>query len=341
MAAYRRKRDRSASGDAAPGDDSFLDIVANIVGILIILVMVVGVRVGSAPHDSASSALATAQSHAEAEHRLAQLVNERDAARRQLAGATATASTLARKHEDALAAAERLRAQLSAAEAEVAEPDPEIARLEVELAERRGTADSLGDELERLRKTEHPPTKLICYPTPVAREVEGGEAHFQLKGGRVAVVELDRLLAQFKSDAQTQARKLRMLSDVTSTVGPVAGFRLRYHLERFETPYDVSIVTGNRETGVRLTEWELIPVASDLGETVEEAFGPRALFAAKVAQLNPAQTVVTLWTYPDSFELFRQLRAWFYEQGFSVAARPLPDGERIAGSPSGSRSVAQ
>ena len=35
--------------DTAPGHDSFLDIVANIVGILIILVMVIGVRVKHTP----------------------------------------------------------------------------------------------------------------------------------------------------------------------------------------------------------------------------------------------------------------------------------------------------
>ena len=42
-----RQRDRRDISDA--GQDSFLDIVANIVGILIILVMVMGVRAKNAP----------------------------------------------------------------------------------------------------------------------------------------------------------------------------------------------------------------------------------------------------------------------------------------------------
>ena len=42
-------RYRRAKEEAASGHDSFLDIVANIVGILIILVMVVGVRARNAP----------------------------------------------------------------------------------------------------------------------------------------------------------------------------------------------------------------------------------------------------------------------------------------------------
>ncbi|MCG8584461.1 MAG: hypothetical protein MI757_07100, partial [Pirellulales bacterium] len=40
---------RATQHHEPPGNDSFLDIVANIVGILIILVMVVGVRVKHAP----------------------------------------------------------------------------------------------------------------------------------------------------------------------------------------------------------------------------------------------------------------------------------------------------
>jgi hypothetical protein len=39
-----RHRRRGSSSSEAPGQDSFLDIVANLVGILIILVMVVGAR---------------------------------------------------------------------------------------------------------------------------------------------------------------------------------------------------------------------------------------------------------------------------------------------------------
>ena len=40
---------RRATPQQAAGDDSFLDIVANIVGILIILIVVAGVRASRAP----------------------------------------------------------------------------------------------------------------------------------------------------------------------------------------------------------------------------------------------------------------------------------------------------
>ena len=52
-------------GDGLPGEDSFLDIVANIVGILIILVMVVGVRVSHGALSGAGKKTATAKETAD------------------------------------------------------------------------------------------------------------------------------------------------------------------------------------------------------------------------------------------------------------------------------------
>jgi hypothetical protein len=341
MAAFRRKRGSRGAGDSSPGDDSFLDIVANIVGILIILVMVAGVRVGRAPIESSAARGSADEAVEVARQQIARLTAELDDARIQHTAAAAAHTDIAQSHDSAAAAADALRDRLAAELAAPATFDPKIGQLEAQLEDRHAEADALGDELDRLRKTDHPPTLVTSYPTPVGREVDGGEAHFQLKGGRVAVVPLDRLLARFEVDARTQAKKLQLLSDLTSTVGPIGGFRLRYRLDRVETSLDASFTTGRRERVVRLTQWELIPVASDLGETIGEALGPGSQFTGTIARLNPTETVVTLWTYPDSFEIFRQLRALLYEQGYSVAARPLPEDQRIAGSPGGSKSVAQ
>ena len=57
--------------------------------------------------------------------------------------------------------------------------------------------------------------------------------------------------------------------------------------------------------------------------------------------MNFARATVTLWIYPDSFSLYRRLREDLTEQGFSVAARPLPEGMTIRGSPMGTQSAAQ
>ena len=50
---------------------------------------------------------------------------------------------------------------------------------------------------------------------------------------------------------------------------------------------------------------------------------------------------VTLWVYPDSFTLYRQLRDYLVERNVVVAGRPLPDGLPIASSRRGTSSRGQ
>jgi hypothetical protein len=55
----------------------------------------------------------------------------------------------------------------------------------------------------------------------------------------------------------------------------------------------------------------------------------------------PNGASLTFWVYPDSFHAYRILQAACQAEGFIVAARPLPDGIPIAGSPDGTRSAGQ
>jgi hypothetical protein len=50
---------------------------------------------------------------------------------------------------------------------------------------------------------------------------------------------------------------------------------------------------------------------------------------------------VTFWVYPDSFEEYRALQSRVYADGLTVAGRPLPFGVAIAGSPNGTKSSGQ
>ena len=80
------------------------------------------------------------------------------------------------------------------------------------------------------------------------------------------------------------------------------------------------------------------PVA---GEPIDQAFQPASEFARVINRLNPQRTAITFWVYPDGFALYRALSDALHARGFTVAARPLPEGMPIRGSPSGSRSSAQ
>jgi hypothetical protein len=179
------------------------------------------------------------------------------------------------------------------------------------------------------------------YPTPVSRAIEGDELHFQLRGGLVAAVPLTELIEAFKVTAERDIPRLRHQSELTGTVGPIGGFRLRYMLDRVDLPVQAQLRSGVSTSYVRLNEFKLLPISAELGETAEQAFAPASQFRSELAGVDPRETAITMWVYPDSFALFRVLKRELFKVGFQVAGRPLPEGELIGGSPQGSRSVAQ
>ena len=90
-----------------------------------------------------------------------------------------------------------------------------------------------------------------------------------------------------------------------------------------------------------LQQFILIPMSQQMGEPVSEATQAGSQFGQLIESRDPSRTVITIWTYPDSFGQFRDVKRWLFERGFACAARPLPHGQPISGSPRGSRSAAQ
>ncbi|MFV2067947.1 MAG: hypothetical protein ACC645_13320 [Pirellulales bacterium] len=330
-----------------PGQDSFLDVVANIVGILIILVMTVGVRAGHvrAARDETDRADAEAASTVDPlveaqrlavslEHDLQQLGRRAGALKQEL-----SARQREREEWETLLLAGRRAIE---AHRETLDAD---ARARFDTRRALAEADAKLDQLTREQialesaKTE---TKTIRHrPTPISRTVHGKELHFQLRNGRVASIPLDTLLDEFKATAQRQVWKLNRQSELIDTVGPIGDFRLRYRLERLELSAAVQMETGRSGTVIRLSRWELLPVSSDVGEPLEIALSEGSRFATLLANHPQSRTTVTLWVYPESFAPLRALKDRLYRRGYSVAIRPLPDGVPIGGSPMGTKSAAQ
>ena len=92
---------------------------------------------------------------------------------------------------------------------------------------------------------------------------------------------------------------------------------------------------------MQLKRWTLIPVADDQGETIDEALAEGSQFREALSDRRARGAAVTLWTYPDSFDAFRRIKKELYRLGFAVAARPLPEGTPISGSPEGTKSTAE
>ncbi len=93
--------------------------------------------------------------------------------------------------------------------------------------------------------------------------------------------------------------------------------------------------------GFELDRFEIDTTPENLGETLEQALASGGALRGEMSSRVPAETVVTVWVYPDSFGEFRKLKSALYREGFLAAARPLPPDILIGASPRGSRSAAQ
>ncbi|GMQ80081.1 MAG: hypothetical protein BMS9Abin04_022 [Planctomycetia bacterium] len=333
-------RSRSRCQEELPGQDSFLDIVGNMVGILIILVLAVGVRAGRS--------LARQQQEPAAEQ----------AADRSSLAAAALLSGVVRlgrrsfgiRREVAERNAERnewetlvlaVQREIDRRRRDLDEQARAEYDVQQELARAKQRLDQIIDDQISMDSVQPETVQIVSRPTPLGRTVAGEELHFQLRSGRLARIPLDELLERLRSTARHKAWKLETQSHWTDTVGPVDGFRLRYVMERVDLPVEVQMQTGRTGSIIRLARWQLLPVSSHLGEPVADALRGASQLNRTLAAQKGRQVALTVWTYPDSFAELRDIKDELQQRGYAVAVRPLPDGVPIGGSPDGSRSVAQ
>lgn len=204
--------------------------------------------------------------------------------------------------------------------------------------------EAIKEELLSLANVARPRRKALIDKSPVARVAEGEEYHFEVRKDRVAFIDIERLIDKVKADAMLQMRLSSgpMVRPIASSVGPIGDFAMRYELGR-DLPRSLEDAVGYRGgvASYSLRGWEVVPVRDLRGETFESLHQPASRFARTINSLNPARATITLWVYPDGFRLYRQLREVLHARGFLVAARPLPTGMAIRGSPGGSLSAGQ
>ncbi len=332
MRRFRAEEDRSA------GQDSFLDVVTNIVGILIILVMVIGARVRQVVLEPAEPEVTPEiAALAEEVESLGQTLVSTEREIESLQGQVRTLEAAAAGAADA-----RLQLATAVAAAKVAIAERKSAADEAALAaaERGARRRSLEEQMQRcsleakgLAHAAATTQEVLAYPTPIGRTVNGEEIHFRLAGGRVAYVPLDELFDLAKAHTRRNSDSISQLASRIVTVGPEQGFALDYVIE-------AKVDAARGQVLVRSREWVVRPADATVGEPVAEALGPHSRFRRVLSGVKP-ETTVTLWCYPDSFDAYRQVRAELHRLGVPTAGRPLPDGAPIGGSTEGSKSVVQ
>ena len=338
------KRDHS---EMVGGQDSFLDIVANLVGILIILVVVVGAQANFVRSEVASTKdlddeiaqrkLALKQSELivtklirdnhdlEAEIReeqklTAKLADERHAklmqiemVRQEIASRTQDWDEFKKTAFDKQVAVDSLREQLT-------------------VVHRQLRTWQITDET-RVETIEH-------FPTPIAKTVFTDEVHYRLAGGRIAQVPMELLIDQMKSQWKVVAENLSNSNHAIETIAPIDGFRLQYELVK-------KVVTRETELGVMQGEavefdhFVIIPEREIIGEQIDQALFQKSDFLSGLLDRRPEKTTISIWVYPDSYKEFSELKSWLHRRGFQIASWPLDEGRPISGGPNGFKTSAQ
>ena len=333
--------------------DSFLDLVTNVVGIIIRLILVswVGARSYHASMqwldlDTAAPPTPTPKvTDDPLHHRIELSKNDLDEAKtrllaqlKELEAADQTTKLTDEQVAQLITRRNELEAERQALARNTPDGKVQLASLTVDEVRKRSR-----QLLDEIKKIETAPTnkKQLKYHAPVSRAVRSEELFFECKSGRVTFIDLPSFMQEYKATLEEVAIELRSKWSVERVTAPVGPYRLRYVVEREKSVLDAGGVPAAGNFRYGLSSWEVEPIAPDRGETVQQALAPKSQFRQLTEGLDSNLTVVTFWVYPDSFELFRQLRDHLYERGHDVAGRPLPPDGPIAASKHGTASRGQ
>jgi hypothetical protein len=324
-----RARARARSGDQ--NLDSLLDTMANVTGILIVLLAVTQISVGDAM-DRLRDQLAerpelTPESLASAEVEMRGL-------RAALAPLLPRAEDLARRRDAAAAELDALRQRIDEAEADIEAAqggpiDPDAVRREIAL--QRQAERVLSDRLASIhaeiasvegalsREGASATFQEARLPDPRPPPRNAGQYVFFCRYGRVAIGGTSSsLLAPLRKGtraATNGAWEYGRTPDLVDRAAVVRYFRrndvgtsaFRWHM----------VDNGITEFWAEL-HWR----SERYGETLAELQAGRADFAREIARLDPSRTFLNFWVWEDSFDVYVRAREIAEAQGFAVGWVP-------------------
>lgn len=408
---------RRMAADQEFGSDSFLDIIANIVGILIILIVVAGVKVARQPpdtedrnidatvtaeNDSTQTRLATvaetpelqsipaseavdpepiivqndvAQDARQWELQIEQLQQQIDTlrltidhdakqvarteadlgkARKRLAQSVQQRTVMTERNNEVADETELVNGHLSVLSKKLVAASTLTEQVNAQLAVSTRQQKDLLDRLKEigyetrklndvLRETDREESngpRIQHRLSPVGKTVEDDEIHIRVSHGRVAWLPLEPLLERLKAQVSARRGTVMRFNRYEGLVGPIGGFRMNYLVERTSLPPLQALQYGQNAYRVSVSRWTIVPSEDFTSESIPEALrlGSRL---RQILESAAPDTTVTIWIYEDDFQYFPPLREFAHRLNLRVAARPLPVGTPISGSPGGSRSTSQ
>ncbi len=332
--------------DEVGGDDAFLDIVANLVGVLIILVVVVGAKAGTTIHQMAINEVDEAElSRLQEDHETTlqharKLLQDNHQLEDKVLLERRLAETRRLERNRLLLEIEQARQEIAAKKSQLSENHRRVLEHSEQIATLRQEFRDLDSQYTSLQSVSRQKETIEHFPTPIAKTVFSEEIHFRLRAGRLAYVPMNELVELMRDEWKEKARKLQNADETLETVGPIGDFRLQYHLhaEDRQLPPHYGEST---ERVIEFTRFVMVPVNDQIGAAMPEALQEGSEFRSWIDLATPDSTTVSVWVYPDSFEEFNGLKKWLYERGFKTACWPLSANSPISGGPSGYRSTAQ
>ena len=198
----------------------------------------------------------------------------------------------------------------------------------------------LTEQLTATQQQTQPADRLNHRLSPVTKPVESDEVHFRVAEGMVSMIPLNDLLDRLKDQVMSRRSTIMRFNQFEGQVGPVSGYSMKYTVEKEGGTALESLQTGDLRVRVSVSKWQLQPEESLLQEPIADALRPGSRFRQQL-ETCPPDSVVTIWVYENSFSQFAAIRELAHGLRLRVAARPLPEGTPIVGSPNGSRSSAQ
>jgi hypothetical protein len=327
-----------------PGQDAFLDVLTNMVGIIILLVVVIGMRTSratvKAAVDQVEAAVAmddsAAKAQAENARREAQHAEENLRGLMQQVVNVSNETSLRDKERTYLATyvaafeqeLEQRRSALSADE----QRNFDLRR---KLAESQLMLENLGREQIALLSQPDEVKAIENQPTPIARRMTGKEVLLHLSAGHIAVIP-EQLFTDMIEDVKANLWRLRDDARFTNMVGPVNGFRLRYRVgmvpvklagqsdPRMSAPGQVAVMMKPE-----LIWYEIIPESSPLGDTLAKALAPDSDLRQVLREHPPEMNTIVIVVYPDSIHELHELKRELYAVGYATADIPRPMGRRL------------
>lgn len=339
------------------GQDSFLDLVSNVVGILLILLMVAGIRAQNSPPETETinsptpvidrKILADIQTNYETfqekEFTAVKLRDDVNSIHEQMEILDEHIQIQAMQHAKLFDMMTSVRAAIEAVAEEKDQETKEKIEYQRQLQEIETKLGQISRTKQWLHSNRPQSTVIENIPTPISKSVgdKDREAHFRLLGGKIAYVPFLELFEKMKLEiAQNQSQYFKQKMS-ENKIGPLDNFYLEYMLAVYDVPMQDAYGTGVGKS-LQLEYAEMVSVREPLGEPLKSALtSPNSELKRRLKLYRQDIYTITVWVYPDSFEEFVELKKFLYAQGYRVAARPLDFGVPISGSPRGSKSAAQ